>query len=66
MMGLVLVDTSVWVELFRRGQPALVRLFDADRVLSHPWVLGEVACGTPPAADAGRPGGPAAGSGRKP
>lgn len=47
-MGLVLVDTSVWVDHFRRGQPVLVRLLNADRVLSHPWVLGEVACGTPP------------------
>lgn len=48
MMELVLVDTSVWVDHFRRRQPALVQLLEADRVLCHPWVLGEVACGTPP------------------
>jgi predicted nucleic acid-binding protein len=47
-MGPVLVDTSVWVEHFRHGQPALVQLLETDRVLCHPWVLGELACGTPP------------------
>jgi predicted nucleic acid-binding protein len=45
----VLVDTSVWVHHFRHGEPALVDLLQADRVLVHPMVLGEIACGTPPA-----------------
>lgn len=45
----VLVDTSVWVHHFRYGEPALADLLVADRVLVHPLVLGEVACGTPPA-----------------
>lgn len=44
----VLVDTSVWVQHFRRGEPALARLLLADQVLVHPMVLGELACGTPP------------------
>ncbi|MDZ5456857.1 type II toxin-antitoxin system VapC family toxin [Azohydromonas lata] len=44
----VLVDTSVWVHHFRHGEPALVDLLQADRVLVHPMVLGEIACGTPP------------------
>jgi predicted nucleic acid-binding protein len=44
----VLVDTSVWVEHFRRRIPGLEALLLADRVCVHPFVLGELACGTPP------------------
>lgn len=47
-MSAVLVDTSVWVAHFRARQAALVDLLVADRVLMHPLVLGELACGTPP------------------
>ena len=45
----VLVDTSVWVDHFRHGQPALARLLALDAVLIHPYVLAELACGSPPA-----------------
>ncbi len=45
----VLVDTSVWVEYFRNGHPALPPLMALDAVLGHPYVLAELACGTPPA-----------------
>ncbi len=45
----VLVDTSVWVDHFRQHNSALTRLLESDRVLTHPMVLGELACGTPPA-----------------
>lgn len=44
-----LVDTSVWIRHFRCGEPALEALLLADRVLVHPMVPGEIACGTPPA-----------------
>lgn len=44
----VLVDTSVWVEHFRRPLPALVQLLRVDGVLTHPLVLLELTCGTPP------------------
>jgi predicted nucleic acid-binding protein len=44
----VLVDTSVWVDHFRRPNQALVDLLLQDAVLIHPWVLGELACGSPP------------------
>ena len=47
MMAL-LVDTSVWVDHFRRRNDELVRWLMRDAVLTHPWVLGELACGTPP------------------
>jgi predicted nucleic acid-binding protein len=45
----VLVDTSVWVAHFRHTNAALVDLIERDRVLGHPLVLAEIACGTPPA-----------------
>ncbi|HFT8010356.1 TPA: type II toxin-antitoxin system VapC family toxin [Burkholderia cenocepacia] len=44
----VLVDTSVWVEHFRRPLPALVQLLRVDGVLTHPLVLLELSCGAPP------------------
>lgn len=47
-MSLVLVDTSVWVDHFKRRNEGLVNLLARDRVLIHPWVVGEIACGTPP------------------
>ncbi|MEW5888501.1 MAG: PIN domain-containing protein [Pseudomonadota bacterium] len=44
----VLVDTSVWVDHFRRRNDALVDLLEMDLVMTHPLVLGEIACGAPP------------------
>lgn len=44
----VLVDTSVWVAHFKRRNNALVALLHGGRVVCHPYVLLEVACGTPP------------------
>jgi predicted nucleic acid-binding protein len=45
----VLIDTSVWIEHFRNGNAALVKLLMQDAALTHPMVIGEIACGTPPA-----------------
>ncbi len=47
-MKSVLVDTSVWVDHFKRDNAELVTLLRQDRVLIHPLVIGEIACGTPP------------------
>ena len=44
----VLVDTSVWVEHFRGHSPTLAEWLALDGVMMHPFVLGELACGTPP------------------
>ena len=44
----VLVDTSVWVGHFKRRDERLVALLDAGMVVCHPFVVVEVACGTPP------------------
>ena len=45
----VLIDTSVWIAHFRNGNDVLVKLIELDRALTHPMVIGEIACGTPPA-----------------
>jgi predicted nucleic acid-binding protein len=48
-MSGVLVDTSVWVGHFRGRNAELVKLLHQDLALTHPMVLGEIACGTPSA-----------------
>jgi predicted nucleic acid-binding protein len=48
-MSAVLVDTSVWIDHFRRANPVLRSLLENDRVLCHPLIVLELACGTPPA-----------------
>ena len=47
-MNGVLVDTSVWIDHFRHRSNALVELLRLDLVMTHPLVIGEIACGTPP------------------
>lgn len=42
---MILVDTSVWIEHLRHGEPALEEQLNWTRVLGHPWVTGEVALG---------------------
>jgi len=44
----VLANTSVWVAHFRVADPTLQSLLVNDRVLCHPLVPIELACGTPP------------------
>jgi predicted nucleic acid-binding protein len=41
----MLVDTSVWVDHFRHGDAALAYALEAGQVWTHPFVLGELACG---------------------
>ncbi|ABM40211.1 type II toxin-antitoxin system VapC family toxin [Polaromonas naphthalenivorans] len=44
----VLVDTSVWVGHFKQRNERLAALLEDGRVVCHPYVVTEVACGTPP------------------
>lgn len=48
-MSGVLIDTSVWIDHFKKGNVALEELLGQDTALTHPMVIGEIACGTPPA-----------------
>ncbi len=42
---MILVDTSVWIDHFRRGNASLAEALDRDQVLTHPFIIGELACG---------------------
>jgi predicted nucleic acid-binding protein len=41
----ILVDTSVWIDHLRGGDPQLASLLQDGDVLAHPWVTGELALG---------------------
>jgi hypothetical protein len=42
----ILVDTSVWIDHLRSGVADLGALLEAEQVLTHPLVIGELACGS--------------------
>ena len=42
---IVLADTSVWIDHWRRGNPRLERLLLQDQIVIHPFVVGEIALG---------------------
>jgi len=42
---MVLIDTSVWVSHFKDGNPQLETLLTEGRVVCHPFIIGELACG---------------------
>jgi predicted nucleic acid-binding protein len=41
----ILVDTSIWIDHLRAGDPELGELLRDGQVLAHPWVIGELALG---------------------
>ena len=42
---MILVDTSVWVDHLRSGEPGLIALLERGAVGMHPLVIGELGCG---------------------
>ena len=42
---MILVDTSVWVDHLRAGNKALADLLNTGMVLTHPFIIGELALG---------------------
>lgn len=42
---MILVDTSVWIDHLRAGDEGLIALLSGNQVLTHPFVIGELACG---------------------
>jgi predicted nucleic acid-binding protein len=42
---MILVDTSVWIDHLRSGDETLAKLLNAGSVLTHPFVIGELALG---------------------
>ncbi|HEY1426739.1 MAG TPA: type II toxin-antitoxin system VapC family toxin [Caulobacteraceae bacterium] len=45
---MILADTSVWVDHVRRRNPDLTDLLDAGEILTHSFVIAEVAMGNLP------------------
>lgn len=43
---MILVDTSVWIDHLRKGDTKLVKLLQDGSVLMHPFIIGEIACGS--------------------
>ena len=43
---MILVDTSVWMDHLRRGDVKLAELLERGLVGIHPFVIGEIACGS--------------------
>jgi predicted nucleic acid-binding protein len=42
---MTLVDSSVWIQHFLRPDPELAALLEAEQVLMHPFVFGELSLG---------------------
>ena len=42
----MLVDTSVWIDHLRRGNTRLAHHLENGEVESHPFIVGELACGS--------------------
>lgn len=42
---MILVDTSVWVSHFRKGEIGLTALLNEGHVACHSFIIGEIACG---------------------
>ena len=43
---MILVDTSVWIDHLRHGDAELARLLNTGQVLTHRFVVGELALGS--------------------
>ena len=43
---MVLIDTSVWSAHLREGQADLIGLLNDSYVICHPFIIGELACGS--------------------
>lgn len=43
---MILVDTSVWIDHIIGSNPMLVSLLVEERVLAHPYVIGEISLGS--------------------
>ncbi|HYM09614.1 MAG TPA: PIN domain-containing protein [Bryobacterales bacterium] len=45
---MILADTSLWIDHFRRANLGLLDLLLDGQVLIHPFVVGEISCGNLP------------------
>lgn len=45
---MVLVDTTIWIAHFRKTNTDLVELLKTHQAVCHPFIVAEIASGTPP------------------
>ena len=43
---MILIDTSVWIDHFRKPVQAVIEALRGRRVVMHPFIIGELAAGT--------------------
>lgn len=43
---MILADTSVWIDHFRRGDKELEKVLNQGQILIHPWISAELALGS--------------------
>lgn len=43
---MILADTSIWIDHFRRGDNELIKIIEDDLLLCHPAIIGELALGS--------------------
>ncbi|MDO3445269.1 type II toxin-antitoxin system VapC family toxin [Agrobacterium sp. V1] len=43
---MILVDSSIWIDHFRHGDSELIKIIGDDRLLCHPFIVGELALGS--------------------
>jgi predicted nucleic acid-binding protein len=43
---MILVDTSIWIDHLDKANPIMQELLKEQRILMHPFVLGEIAMGS--------------------
>jgi predicted nucleic acid-binding protein len=45
---MILADTSIWIDHFRRSDPHFVEFLDRGEIVVHPFVIGELVLGYVP------------------
>lgn len=44
-MGSLILDTSVWIDHFKKGNKKITHLLKTEEILIHPFILGELSLG---------------------
>lgn len=42
---MILADTSIWIDHLRDSDPLMQMLLEAEQIVTHPYVIGEIALG---------------------
>ncbi len=42
---MILADTSIWIDQLRNGDALMTSLLEAEQIIMHPFIIGEIALG---------------------